>query len=74
MELKQTICKNPWCKVTFNYQGDVVPDQCYKCIGFENTSGGVTWTEKKYEGPRFDGQPHPISINIQKAGENKKLW
>ena len=73
-EEKKSLCKNPWCKVWFVYKTEEAPDQCPKCIGFESTSGGVTWVDKKYEGSRFDGQAHPISIDVQRAGEKKKLW
>jgi len=69
------ICQSPWCKGTFYYIEDVAPKYCPKCRSFDGElSGGVTWTDKAYEGSRFDGQAHPISINIQKAGEKKKLW
>jgi hypothetical protein len=27
-------------------------------------SGGVTWQEKKYEGPRWDGLPHHIKMKV----------
>jgi hypothetical protein len=74
MEQKTIICKNPWCRVRFVYHTEEAPNQCPKCDGFSDTSGGVTWVDKTYEGSRFDGQAHPISINIQKAGEKKRLW
>ena len=75
MEQKTIICQNPWCKVRFVHHTEEAPDHCPKCQSFESElSGGVTWVDKNYEGSRFDGQPHPISINIQKAGEKKKLW
>ena len=71
-ELKTGWCKNPWCKATFNYKGDHIPDQCWKCQSFESMSGGITWTEKKYDGPRFDGLPHQISINVSRSTDRKK--
>jgi hypothetical protein len=71
----KAVCQSPWCKGTFIYDGDEVPKYCPKCRSFDNElSGGVTWTDKTYEGSRFDGQAHPTSINIQKAGEKKRLW
>lgn len=71
---KQGWCKNPWCKATFYYTGNSQPDQCWKCKSFEDMSGGITWTERKYEGPRFDGQPHPISINVHRSADRKKYY
>lgn len=75
MELKQSMCKNPWCKAHFNYESDEAPDTCYKCQSFDGElSGGVTWSEKKYEGNRYDGQSHPISINVKRSIEQRKSW
>ena len=75
MEEKNAMCKNPWCKAPFTYNTEEQPNQCWKCQSYDtDLSGGVTWTDKTYEGNRFDGQAHPISINVQRAGENKKLW
>lgn len=75
MEEKKSVCKNPWCKSTFIYTIEEAPHQCWKCQSYnDELSAGVTWTEKTYEGSRFDGQAHPISINIQKSGEQKRLW
>lgn len=66
MEDKQAICSNPWCKATFYYNSDIKPEQCSKCKSFDSElSGGVTWSEKKYEGDRFDGMPHLTKINIK---------
>jgi len=71
----KAICKNPWCKGTFIYVGEDIPNHCPKCQSFDSElSGGITWVDKTYEGSRFDGQSHPISINVQKAGEKKNLW
>lgn len=73
-ELKTGCCKNPWCKATFQYREEEQPNQCYKCQSFEQMSGGITWTEKKYEGSRFDGMPHQISINVHRSAEKKKIY
>jgi len=60
------ICSNPWCKAQFRYEGEK-PKVCKKCQSFDTElSGGVTWTDKKYEGPRFDGKPHLTSLNIKR--------
>lgn len=71
------VCKNPWCKAHYQYEESVQtpPSICYKCQSFESElSGGVSWSEKKYEGSRFDGQPHPIKVNVSRATEQKKSW
>lgn len=53
----------------------VAPSECPKCRSFnEELSGGVTWTNKKYEGSRFDGLSHPISINVSKYTDRKTRW
>jgi hypothetical protein len=63
------ICSNPWCKVTFSYsvEENVEPPKvCPKCHSFDTElSGGVTWTEKKYEGSRWEGA-HQMSYKIKK--------
>jgi hypothetical protein len=75
MEVKYEVCKNPWCKATFAYKehemetndnGDLVPPRiCGKCKSFSNElSGGVEWSDKEYEGSRFDGMPHQIRYKV----------
>ena len=74
-EIKTTLCTMPWCRVRFAYDGDEAPTECPKCRSFDrDLSGGVTWTEKKYEGSRDDGMFHPIDIRVQKAGDRKRIW
>ncbi len=69
------ICSMPWCKGSFKYLGEERPEQCPKCRSFDNElSGGVTWTDKKYEGSRMDGLPHVIDIRVQRSDERKKNW
>jgi len=68
------ICKSPWCKAHFEYfeneiivvdGNGVVPTTCPKCRSFDTElSGGVTWTDKEYEGSRFDGTPHQIRYKV----------
>ena len=68
------VCKSPWCKAHFEYfeteikvvdGNEVVPPTCPKCRSFDTElSGGVTWTDKEYEGSRFDGRPHEIKYKI----------
>ena len=51
----------------------IPPTQCPKCRSFNNDlSGGVTWTDKKYEGPRFDGRPHPMTVNVSRYVDKRK--
>ena len=72
--MQQAVCKNPWCKATFYFEEEQAPKTCFKCTGFEQTSGGVTWSDKKYDGPRFDGQPHQIQVNVDRSVDQKKYW
>lgn len=68
------ICRNPWCKARFPFfEQDRIevdgalcdPKECPKCKSFNNEmSGGVTWTDKQYEGDRFDGMPHQIKYRV----------
>lgn len=67
------VCKSPWCKAHFEYfkpdavDGNEVapPTTCPKCRSFDNElSGGVTWTDKEYEGSRFDNTPHQIKYKV----------
>ncbi len=64
------VCKNKWCKAHFKYNDEEigekeVPKQCKKCISFsDNLSGGVSWEDKHYEGPRDDGRAHQISYKV----------
>jgi len=74
METYIGICRSPWCKAHFEYtEADVtmsgnnriVPSTCPKCMSFDSElSGGVTWTDKEYEGSRFDGTPHQIRYKV----------
>jgi len=50
----------------------VAPRECSKCRSFNNElSAGVTWTDKKYEGPRDDGRPHPFAYNVTRSTERR---
>src|SRR5690606_6199940 len=43
----------------------IPPKQCYKCRSFnDELSGGIEWTDFKYDGPRFDGTPHEMNYKI----------
>lgn len=74
--MERTVCKNPWCKGTFEYKEEemtevdgvmVPPQQCKKCKSFAtDLSAGVEWKDKKYEGGRDDGMAHEISYRVNK--------
>jgi hypothetical protein len=74
MENRSMVCSSPWCKATFVYnENDMIevngvkqePKTCPKCKSFDSElSGGVTWTDKEYEGSRFDGTPHQIRYKV----------
>jgi len=74
MESRTAICRNPWCKATFSYlereMADIdgvmsPPMKCQKCQSFDSElSGGVTWSDKVYEGSRLDGTPHQIRYKV----------
>lgn len=59
------VCRNKWCKSSFE---SVEEDEiCPRCMSLDReVSGGVSWQEKKYEGPRFDGMPHQINIKVNR--------
>lgn len=41
------------------------PTTCSKCRSFDTElSGGVNWSDKEYEGKRFDGTPHRFSYKV----------
>ena len=70
----RSVCCNPWCKAQFSYtERDYIkvdgelrePKTCRKCKSFDTElSGGVEWTDKTYEGPRVDNQPHEIRYKV----------
>lgn len=67
MDRKTSICKNPWCKATFYYENEIIPNTCKKCDSFDRElSGGITWEDRTYDGPRIDGKPHTIKIDVKK--------
>lgn len=41
------------------------PSTCPKCKSFNTElSGGVEWSDKEYEGSRFDGTPHQMKYKV----------
>jgi hypothetical protein len=74
MERFNRICENPWCKAPYSYttddlkiiDGEVLkPKQCPKCFSFDkDLSGGVTWSDKNYEGSTNEDGPHEIRYKI----------
>jgi hypothetical protein len=74
METFNRACSNPWCKAPFTYTSEEIitvedeeihPKECRKCLSFSNElSGGVTWTDKNYEGSIYDDGPHQVRYRI----------
>ena len=74
MNTFNSICSNPWCKVSFSYtEKDYItndgvvsePKVCKKCLSFDKElSGGIEWADKSYEGNRFDNEPHQIRYKV----------
>lgn len=61
----KSVCQNKWCKVSYEHDESYTHKICPKCVSMQNeVSGGVTWQEKKYEGPRWDGLPHHIKMKV----------
>jgi hypothetical protein len=43
----------------------IPPRVCFKCKSFDSElSDGVSWTDKEYEGKRFDGTPHQLKYKV----------
>jgi hypothetical protein len=43
----------------------IPPRVCPKCKSFDTElSGGVNWSDKEYEGSRFDGTPHQLKYKV----------
>ena len=62
----KSICKNPWCKATYTYSGDILPGVCNKCKHFDKTlSNNITWAAKEYTESKNDGKFHNISMNVK---------
>lgn len=59
------VCSNKWCKSHYESPEDCEEKICPKCrsLDFE-MSGGITWTDKNYEGSRYDDSPHQIDIKV----------
>lgn len=74
MKTFNSVCSNPWCKSPFSFtENDYItiegvvsePKVCKKCLSFNSElSGGVEWTDKSYEGNRFDNEPHQIRYKV----------
>jgi hypothetical protein len=63
----KSVCSNKWCKSHFEHDELFKDTVCPKCRSFEfELSSGVTWSEKKYEGSRFDNLPHAIDIKVNR--------
>lgn len=52
-------------KLDGDSQNKIPPRTCKKCQSFNNElSGGVSWSQKEYEGSRFDNMPHQIKYKV----------
>jgi hypothetical protein len=61
--MNRDICSNKWCRATYEFEGDDAPGFCQKCNSFNNElSNGVSWNEKTYSTPLYDGQTHQSTI------------
>lgn len=68
------ICKNPWCRATYSFEGDIPPGECSKCKSFsKDVSGGVTWNQKVYNEPRYTG-PHSIDVTQYSSANKIKYY
>ena len=71
----RVVCKNFWCKGTFDVADELYEKnpvtECPKCNSFANElSAGITVVEnKEYAGERFDGKYHQMDIRVKKYGE-----
>lgn len=73
-EILKTVCQNPWCKSTFCYTEEdmteidgvkIPPKMCKMCQSFDTElSGGITWSDKKYDGDLDDKLPHQIIYKV----------
>ena len=64
----KNVCKNKWCKATFETKEHLEENVCPKCRSLATEmSGGVEWNEKTYEGPRMDMLPHQMQIKVNRS-------
>ena len=67
MNIIKCVCSKPFCKATFeivkDVSDDIYPEFCPKCVAQETY---VTFTEKSYEGNRWDDAPHQFVYKIKK--------
>lgn len=61
------ICGKPFCKATFEVAKDDIvyylPEFCPKCVAQDSY---VVWTDKSYEGNRWDDTPQKFVYKIKK--------
>lgn len=79
MEILRTVCRNQWCKATFEFtqnemldqDGELIPPlHCKKCQSFENElSGGIEWKDKTYT----DDAPYRGPISFRHKVTNFRL-
>ena len=63
--MKRDVCSNKWCRATYEFEGEDAPGFCQKCNSFNNQlSGGVTWQDRNYNEPLYDGKEHRSTMII----------
>jgi hypothetical protein len=71
--MSKGICKNPWCRGAYTFEGEMPPGECPKCKSFnKDTSGGVSWATKTFNDPKYDGA-HSYDIS-QFASHNRTKY
>ena len=61
--MNKGICKNKWCRASYEFEGEMPPGECPNCKSFnKDTSGGVSWVDKNYNDPKYDGM-HSYDIS-----------
>lgn len=68
--INKSICRNPWCKAPYSFEGEMPPGECPKCKSFsKDMSGGVSWSDRVYNEPKDTGS-HTLDIS-QFSSANK---
>lgn len=69
--MSQGICKNPWCRAPYSFEGEMPPGECPKCKSFsKDVSGGVSWSDRVYNEPKNAG---PNAVDISQFPNTNKI-
>lgn len=72
--MSNSICKNPWCRAPYSFEGEMPPGECPKCKSFsKDLSGGVSWADRKYNEPKTDN-PYGIDISQWNLSNKTKYY